>query len=500
MAIFRKRKLSFIKTPVLYLLNQTLLILRKPWLLNLPWTSADEKALFCSSVGRWFPMPYDNISNSSVFSPQCFLLDMNFNSTKSLFTAHILTSVINSISSFTAVAGNAAVFLAVWKTPALQTPSNVFLCCLAFSDLTVGLVAQPCFVIHKIGELLHSFNMYCATRILTESLGYITAGTSVLTMTGIAIERYLALYLHLRYQEIITTKRILIAASLIWIFFILLAASRFWIANDSVFNNISIPLIFSSLIFTFLAYTKVLKYVRQHESQIKEQNLNTACPDICPTNYRMAKIKRYKKSTLTMVYIVGIFIVCYIPFLSVKIVHKFKGYTVSVKTAYLYASTIVFLNSSFNPVFYCWRITDIRRAVKEVCSRCFGAKDEVVTMKASVAFHRRSRVSSINITRASVSFMPSWLYSKFLNVSQDFFRDRKLLLRTWKRFGLSKSLSCIETGARDGTLVGTKKCNQNLTNINLWTVFSLNKNLGALLLNEHIDNVGCFIVLLVKAI
>lgn len=343
-------------------------------------------------------MSGENITTSTVFSPpECFLLDINLQTTKYLFVAHILTAIINAISSFTAVTGNAVVILAIWKSPALQTPSNVFLCCLAFSDFTVGLIAQPCFVIHKIGELGLNFSMYCTTRILTESLGYITAGTSVLTMTGIAIERYLALYLHLRYKEIITTKRILIAASLIWIAFISLAASRFWIANDSFFNNVSIPLILSSLIFTFLAYAKVLKHVRRHESQImEEQSVNASHPAFGPVNYRMSKIKRYKKSTLTMVYIVGIFILCYIPFLSVKIVHKIDGYTVGVKTAYLYASTVVFLNSSFNPVVYCWRITDIRMAARSVCSRGLGA------VSRGVGFHRGSRVTSVNITRPSL--------------------------------------------------------------------------------------------------
>ena len=54
-----------------------------------------------------------------------------------------------------------------------------------------------------------------------------------------------------------------------------------------------------------------------------------------------------------MVYILGIFVLCYIPFLCVKVVYKIDGYTTRVKTAYLYASTIVFLNSSFNPLVYC---------------------------------------------------------------------------------------------------------------------------------------------------
>ena len=320
----------------------------------------------------WTSMAIGNITNSSSFSLECFLLDINLDFTESLFIAHILTLVVNFVSCFAAAGGNGVVILAVWRTPALHTPSNVFLCCLALSDLTVGLIAQPSFVIHKIGELLGSYSMYCTTRILTESVGYITAGTSVLTMTGIAIERYLALHLHLRYKQVVTTKRILMAALCIWVFFILLAVSRFWIANDSIFNNIIISLIFASLAFTFLAYFRVLKYVRHHENHIRAQKkIQTA--QRCPVEYRLTRMMRYKKSTLTMVYILGIFVLCYIPFLCIKVIYKIEGYTIRVKTAHLYASTIVFLNSSFNPLVYCWRIPDIRIAVKEFFSLCFGA-------------------------------------------------------------------------------------------------------------------------------
>lgn len=360
-------------------------------------------------------MVITNGTNSSPanFSLECFLLDINLDFTKQLFIAHILTTILNCVSSFTAAAGNSVVVLAVWRNPALHTPSNAFLCCLALSDLTVGLIAQPCFVIHKIGELLQDYSMYCTTRILTESLGYITAGTSVLTMTGIAIERYLALYLHLRYTEIVTTKRILITASGLWIFFTLLTASRFWIANDEIFNNIIIPVIFCSLILTFLAYTRVLKYVRHHEKQIKATSTVH-----CQVNHQLTRIMRYKKSTLTMVLIVGIFVFCYIPFLCVKIVHKVEGYTISVKTAYLYASTTVFLNSSFNPLVYCWRMSDIRRAVKQLCFRCLGKKNSVITPSALTLaeFRPRSCLSvSLDVTqRQSQSAACSVVETKLL--------------------------------------------------------------------------------------
>lgn len=78
---------------------------------------------------------------------ECFLFDLNFASAKYLFATHILTTIVNFVFSASAIGGNSIVIFSVWKTPSLQTPSNVFICCLAFSDLAVGLLTQPCFVV-----------------------------------------------------------------------------------------------------------------------------------------------------------------------------------------------------------------------------------------------------------------------------------------------------------------------------------------------------------------
>lgn len=317
-----------------------------------------------------------NFSNTSVrlvtpFKKEtCFLFDVNFNPAQYLFVAHIVTSIVNIASSPIAVAGNFIVIYSVWKTPWLHTPSNVFICCLAFSDLTVGLLAQPCFVIHKIGELLHRFGMYCPTRILLESLGNITAGASVLTMTGVAVERCLALYFHLRYNEIVTARRVLFAVACTWIVFIVLAAFRISLLTPAIYNNISIAVISFSLLSTYLAYIKILRCVRKHESRIQIVEINIevskSSQQLQEKTGQLKNMLRYKKSTVAMIFVVGFFTACFLPFLCVKLAHKVWGYITPVKTGYLYASTIAFLNSTFNPLVYCWRIKSLRQAVKTV--------------------------------------------------------------------------------------------------------------------------------------
>lgn len=81
--------------------------------------------------------------------------------------------------------------------------------------------------------------------------------------------------------------------------------------------------------------------------------------------YCLIRMMCYKKFILIMVYILGFFVLCYILFLCVKVIYKMEGYIIRVKIVYLYVFIIVFFNSFFNFLVYCWCILDIWIVVKE---------------------------------------------------------------------------------------------------------------------------------------
>ncbi|KAM7438032.1 cannabinoid receptor [Porites harrisoni] len=63
-------------------------------------------------------------------------------------------------------------------------------------------------------------------------------------------------------------------------------------------------------------------------------------------------------------------LVFYLPYVVVQIVDVFViGSTRTIRIAYDYAETAVFINSFLNPLVYCWRIREIKRAVKNILRR-----------------------------------------------------------------------------------------------------------------------------------
>ena len=116
-----------------------------------------------------------------------------------------------------AVLGNLLVVRALWKALSIPDTVKKLFLSLAFSDLVVGIFSQPMFgviiaVMLKIASTGdYNFASFCP-NIVTVCYFFVTflSCASFLNITAIAVDRLLAISLHLRYQELATSKRVLI--------------------------------------------------------------------------------------------------------------------------------------------------------------------------------------------------------------------------------------------------------------------------------------------------
>ena len=65
-------------------------------------------------------------------------------------TMRIANCILNAPLILLSIIGNALVLAAILKTPSLRSPSVIFLCSLAVSDLLVGLVVQPVYIVEQM--------------------------------------------------------------------------------------------------------------------------------------------------------------------------------------------------------------------------------------------------------------------------------------------------------------------------------------------------------------
>ena len=278
---------------------------------------------------------------------------------EALSTSKYIIIVVNAFTAFTAIVFNSLTIQAIRKTPSLPKPLKTLLLSLAVSDVAVGLIAQPFFIVN-----LNIFFKTFPKMLWVIQLAL--ANASFLGIVALSLDRYLAVHLHLRYQELVTHKRILGQAISAWVFSALLPLFYVWI--DEIKKLINITIIIWSLCFIFITVISVRLYfaVRHHANQIQALQVQQAAQ-----NGDLANASRLRKSAVSIFYVYFVFLACYLPFYCTLLARGIYKDFLSLKNLFYFSQTLMFINSSLNPVIYCWRMTDIRRSIKDILRNIF---------------------------------------------------------------------------------------------------------------------------------
>ena len=142
----------------------------------------------------------------------------------------IPNSVLNALLIPICIAGNVLVLAAVWRNPSLRTPSTILLCSLAVSDLFVGFLVLPVNIAIALIPLSRddSLSRLPQARIF---LNIQLCCVSLETMTAISFDRYLALRYHMRYPNMMTSKRATCVAATFWCKNVILSLLSIWKKN-----------------------------------------------------------------------------------------------------------------------------------------------------------------------------------------------------------------------------------------------------------------------------
>ena len=89
-----------------------------------------------------------------------------------------------------------------------------------------------------------------------------------------------------------------------------------------------------------------------------------------PSQTNPLNIARYRKTVSSALWVQLTLVVCYLPYCSYCIVSALmtEGLSPSVYRTWGIIAALVYLNSSLNPILYCWKMREVRRAVKDTLS------------------------------------------------------------------------------------------------------------------------------------
>ena len=276
----------------------------------------------------------------------------------------ICLSVINSFLSVAAFLGNALILVALHKESSLHAPSKLLLRTLSITDLCVGLIVEPPAVIFWISAIYEQWSICRYTHTAGFVTGYILCSVSLLTLTAISVDRLLALLLGLRYRQIVTLKRTYVTVTVFWILPIAFTSTYF--INEQIMLWYGTILISVCLVISIFSYVRIFVALRNNRTRVQQAQ---------PSQTTAHNIARYRKTVSSALWVQLALGVCYLPYGILLVLNTQKKLTASFLLARESTVTLLYLNSSLNPILYCWKIREVRQAVKETvrqlcCSSC----------------------------------------------------------------------------------------------------------------------------------
>ena len=281
-----------------------------------------------------------------------------------LHSTYIVNLVFNIFLSYAATMLNIVTIHALRKTLSLPKPLKTLLLSLAVSDVGIGLLGEPFYVLFLVKSLQqHNPDGDCIAYKAFTIITGLFSFASFLGVVAIGVDRFLAVHLHLRYQELVTHKRVVSVVISIWVFSAFLTFSFFWIPSNIYAIFLSISGV-TCLLITTMIYGKIYSILRRHKNQIQVLQVQEVQQNV--QNRDMVNFASLRKSAVGAFYIYLAFLACYLPRFIYLTVSKHQGPTSVLMSFLLYSWTLVFLNSSLNPIIYCWKMRPIQHAIMDV--------------------------------------------------------------------------------------------------------------------------------------
>lgn len=278
----------------------------------------------------------------------------NVSEVQDLYSTYLVNCVFDALLCYTTITLNVFTIYAIRKTASLSNILKIFLLNLAVSDLGVGFVVQPLFISLQV-DWLQSTDPGCGIYIIFSITMNVFFTASFLGILAITLDRFLAMQFHLRYQEIVTHKRVVAVVICFWIFSTMFSTRIFWVSSKFKYLLSTITGV-SGLVIIILAYLRIYRVLQHHRRRIEalqvgQQTLETS---------NFANLKR---SAAGSFYLYLLFLACYVPRFVCLAAFKIYGPSSQLKVFSITSSTLMFLNSSLNPLIYCWKMKGIRHTI-----------------------------------------------------------------------------------------------------------------------------------------
>lgn len=309
-------------------------------------------------------------------------------------TTKCLVGILLVLIIFLSISGNILVCVAIYTDRRLRKLGNLFLVSLALADLFVASLVMTFAVANDLMGYWMFGSQFCDTW---TAFDVMCSTASILNLCAISLDRFIHIKDPLRYGRWMTKKIVLSAIGGIWILSALvsfLPISLGWHKPNKIQPpplNDGQPICALELTTTYAVvsstisfyvpcvvmvalYTRLYLYARKHVRNIRAVTKPGFTPPANPAAKPTKLARPFShtsyhsmdhKAAITLGIIMGVFLVCWVPFFCVNIVHATCNDCVSEWT-FKGLTWLGYFNSALNPIIYSIFNTEFRDAFRRI--------------------------------------------------------------------------------------------------------------------------------------
>uniref|UniRef100_A0A8C2A902 Adenosine receptor A2 n=1 Tax=Cyprinus carpio TaxID=7962 RepID=A0A8C2A902_CYPCA len=301
--------------------------------------------------------------------------------------------VLELLIAVLAVTGNVLVCWAVCLNSNLQSITNFFVVSLALADIAVGLLAIPFAVIISTGFCSHFYGclfIACFVLVLTQS--------SIFSLLAIALDRYIAIKIPLRYNSLVTGRRAKGIIAVCWILSVVIGLTPMlgWNRHVVAGTNSSCPQgmteclfeevvtmgymvyfnFFGCVLLPLLAmlaiYARIFMAARHQLRQMEQKLVHFQGHAHGEGSSSRSTLQKEVHAAKSLAIIVGLFAVCWLPLHIINCFTLFCPLCDRPQGWVMYLAILLsHANSVVNPFIYAYRIRDFRHTFRRIIRRHF---------------------------------------------------------------------------------------------------------------------------------
>ena len=165
---------------------------------------------------------------------------------------------------------NVVTIHAIRKTSSLPTTLKTLLLNLAVTDVGVGLIVQPSYTSLLVKWLQNSDD--CNFRGVFVMISSTFCLASFLGVLAVSVDRFLAIHLHLRYQELVTPRRVVAVVISMWLLSVIFPVVVSYLLSD-LYSLLTFLLGILGLVLTTLVNIRLCLTAQHHKNQIHSLQL-----------------------------------------------------------------------------------------------------------------------------------------------------------------------------------------------------------------------------------